>query len=303
MSLLTRSRPVSRVVTLIIALAAFGGTLSGWGGGTADATAYRYWSYWLGTDAGWTFSTQGAARRPADGTVDGWRFAVSEATSSSTPPRREPSFDRLCGTTEPVEGSKRVGLVVDFGTSADAPGGESPPAMLARCVVVPDDANGYDVLVAAVTLRTQDGLICGMDGYPATECGAPVTDPTPTQDDPGGSDEPGRSGGSGHDDSASGSGGGGSAGPDEATSSSGPAPSATEAADDDATERAKGKRDAKDPGAEPSQSEDAAPVAAPVGAATAPAAGDSSSPAGVLVGVALIAALAAGAWVVRRRRT
>ena len=175
-------RPARRTFALLAVLVVLVGTVGAWGAGAAEATSYRYWSYWIGGGDGWSFSTQGAARRPADGTVDGWRFSVSEASSSTTPPRREPSFARICGDTAPVAGSKRVGLVVDFGTTSDAPPGETPPALLARCVVVPEDANGYDVLSTAVTLRTQDGLVCGMAGYPATECGAPVADPSPTDE-------------------------------------------------------------------------------------------------------------------------
>ena len=67
------------------------------------------------------FSNQGASRRPADGGVEGWRFAISPATSSTIPPRHSPSFSSLCGNTPAEDGKKRVGLVIDYGTSSDAP--------------------------------------------------------------------------------------------------------------------------------------------------------------------------------------
>ncbi|MCZ3387457.1 MAG: hypothetical protein LH630_10960, partial [Actinomycetia bacterium] len=166
-----RSRPLAfRGAAVFTAIFAVFAVLGTWGAAPADATSFRFWSYWLGSDDGWAFSSQGASRRPADGTVDGWRFAISEASSSTTTPRRSPSFARICGSTDPVDGNKRVGVVIDFGTTADAPDGETPGALISRCVVAPEDANGYDVLAAVVALRSDGGLICGMNGYPATEC-------------------------------------------------------------------------------------------------------------------------------------
>jgi hypothetical protein len=287
--------PGHRTLALLTVLVVLVGTLGAWGAGTADATSYRYWSYWIGVDDGWSFSTQGAARRPADGTVDGWRFSVSEASSSTTPPRRGPSFARICGDTAPVADSKRVGLVIDFGTTSDAPPGETPPALLARCVVVPEDANGYDVLSTAVTLRTQDGLVCAMAGYPATECGAPVADPSPT----GEPKDPEESSGSGGGSSAGVT--GGSESPAASSGSSG-AGSQTDRSDKDQQSKPKAERSDKQP--EPEKDDatpgDATAVAAPVGPDVTQS-GEGSSTA-MLVGVALIAAIAAAAWVVRRRR-
>ena len=78
-----------------------------------------------------------------------------------------------------VDGSKRVGLVVDFGTASDAPDGESPPAHAARAWSSPSlTPTATTCSTAVVQMRTDAGLICGMDGYPATECGALVADPT-----------------------------------------------------------------------------------------------------------------------------
>lgn len=152
----------------------------------ADATSYRYWTYWLGGTGDWAFSSQGAARRPPDGTVEGWRFAVSETAGSSQTPRVASSFDAICGGTTPVDGKKRVGLVLDFGVTADAPGGSTPPdGPVARCVVVPNTATGYDVLVSATTIRTEDGLVCALAGYPRTGCGEPVASPTPSENGTG----------------------------------------------------------------------------------------------------------------------
>ena len=96
----------------------------------AEAAAYRYWSYWHQTGSGWEFSKIGATgSHPDDGTVEGWRFAVSPGTASAPAPRIASSsaFSSVCGDTAPQSGKKRVALIVDFGVKKDAPSGESAP--------------------------------------------------------------------------------------------------------------------------------------------------------------------------------
>lgn len=152
---------------------------------SADAASYRYWSFWT-TDGNspWNYSNVGAAStRPVDGDVQGWRFAVSGGASSSTiTPRTAGSFDALCGDQPKVADRKRVGLVVDFGTRADAPPGEEPPTSRTFCVLAPVKASGAAVLLQALSVRTKDGLVCGIDGYPRSECAVVVRDvePEPT---------------------------------------------------------------------------------------------------------------------------
>ena len=147
----------------------------------AQAAAYRFWSYWQSPSGTWTFSQAGpSAVLPADGTVEGWRFGITtEGGSADAAPRVEPSFDALCGQTAPVAGSKRVGLVVDFGDAAEAPDGETPPAAIATCALVPEDANGYAVLRSVAQVRTESGMVCGIAGYPTGECAVVVDDPLP----------------------------------------------------------------------------------------------------------------------------
>lgn len=137
-------------------------------------TAYRYWSYWLVQDGRWVFAQEGPATRlPADGTVEAWRFAIS---TQSGDPALAPSlsamsaFDEVCEQTTATEGSKRIAVIVDFGTSADAPGGATPPAPVASCATVDADATSMQALSSAFDLRIEDGLVCGIDGYPATGC-------------------------------------------------------------------------------------------------------------------------------------
>jgi uncharacterized membrane protein YgcG len=289
------------VITATLVLAAMVGA---WGASTADATSYRFWAYWLGSDTGWSFSNQGASRRPADGAVEGWRFAISEASSSTTPPRHTASFARLCGSTAPQEGKKRVGLVVDFGTAADAPDGESPPALIATCVVAPADANGYAVLAAAVQLRTEAGLICGMNGYPAAECGVPVADPTasPSGSPTKGSGAGGGSTGGGGDASDGGSSeGGGDAAPDgQRDDPSGNGTSSTDKGNDSKKKSGTKKEESMQAVTDTGDEAAAAPVdASPAAASSASANG---SPIGLLIGLGVVAGLLAAAFFTRRRR-
>ena len=68
-------------------------------------------------------------------------------------------------------GQVHVGLVVDYGT-VDA----GLPATTPQCVSVADKASGFDVLIAAGHRFTTDasGLVCSIDGYPASGCGQAV---------------------------------------------------------------------------------------------------------------------------------
>lgn len=144
--------------------------------GSAHASAFRYWTYWRGDDGSWTFSSAGPAFViPQDGDVDGWRFGIStEAGSAAGAPATEPSFDAVCGDMVAPEGQKRVALIIDPGSVAQAPPAQSPPPSVTTCVVIAGDATGYDVLRSVTTVRVNDkGLVCGVGGYPTGEC-APV---------------------------------------------------------------------------------------------------------------------------------
>jgi hypothetical protein len=143
----------------------------------AEAAAYRYWTYWQGASDTWTFASAGpAALVPADGTVEGWRFAVTtQAGGQSDAPSVEPSFEAICGDTPAQPDRKRVALVIDPGSTASAPQGQRPPPASSTCIVAELDATGYQVLRSAVVVRTEGGLVCGIAGYPTGEC-APVVD-------------------------------------------------------------------------------------------------------------------------------
>ncbi|SES02171.1 hypothetical protein SAMN04487983_102811 [Streptomyces sp. yr375] len=150
----------------------------------AHAAGYRYWSFWDRVGDQWTYATQGPSTdRPADGDVQGFRFAVSSDSQEAAQPRGADSFAVICAKTPARDGTKRVALVVDFGTAADAPSGESPPSPRTACArVVPDATTAEALATVAKPLRYDtNALLCAIAGYPETGCGEPVAgkkDPT-----------------------------------------------------------------------------------------------------------------------------
>ena len=150
----------------------------------AAAESFRYWGYYTQDGSAWAFAQTGPAdATPADGSVEGWRFAVADETSTRFP-RATPDFEALCGATAAEDGTKRVGVVIDDGTTEDAPEGGEVPAAIGACAVVDVDASGADVLAAVADLRLADsGLVCGIDGYPSEGCGDPVDGPAPSGDE------------------------------------------------------------------------------------------------------------------------
>ena len=185
-------RVVHRIGMLVVALAVVAG-IPVLGAAPAEATTYRYWSYWHSTSGSWAFSGVGAAGwRVSDGSVEGWRFAVSVGTRSAPKPRYDASsaFGALCSGVARTEGMARVALVVDFGTAEDARPGDDPksPSLRGACVSVATTGSpptGLRVLNDSGTnVREEDGLICGLAGYPSVGCAevvrVPVSSPTPT---------------------------------------------------------------------------------------------------------------------------
>ena len=152
----------------------------------AQASSFRYWSFWHANAAEqWTFANEGAGTyRPADGSVQGWRFSISQgATSSNTPPRATARFSSICQGVPAQVGKNRVGFVIDYGTTADAPTGEQPPAIDQFCLVTAPGSRALSLFNAAnATYRASSiGFICGINGYPKNECGVNIS---PTQAEP-----------------------------------------------------------------------------------------------------------------------
>jgi hypothetical protein len=114
---------------------------------------------------------------PGDGAVDGWRFALSpDDGRQAARPGAAPDFAAVCAGTAPRDGFKRVAVLLDFGTPADAPSPGPVPAPRAACAQLRPAASSAEALAAvAPPLRySADGLICAVAGYPGAGCGAPV---------------------------------------------------------------------------------------------------------------------------------
>ncbi|MFF4499541.1 SCO2322 family protein [Streptomyces sp. NPDC001401] len=146
-------------------------------GGQAQAAGYRYWSFWDYDNGRWTYATQGpATARPSDGDVQGFRFSVSEDSADSAKPRGQASFPVICSRTPAQDGKKRVALVIDFGTAADAPSGETPPTRRTVCARVSADGTTADALASVAKPLRYDtnALLCAIGGYPEKGCGEQV---------------------------------------------------------------------------------------------------------------------------------
>jgi hypothetical protein len=137
---------------------------------------YRYWNYAHLQGEEWTFADTGPGDfTPEDGAVEGWRYGTSTVSQGIYPRAdlAEVSFDSVCEGSEAADGEKRVAVLVDFGTEADAAGAEVPEPV-AECAVVPADANGQQALESVVEVRQADSMTCALDGYPAQGCGEQV---------------------------------------------------------------------------------------------------------------------------------
>ena len=75
---------------------------------------------------------------------------------SPAPPRRRTPPTRSAPASRPPTGEKLVGVLIDYGTTADAAGGQTPPKPRAACAVVPTAANGQQVLDAVSDLRLDE---------------------------------------------------------------------------------------------------------------------------------------------------
>jgi hypothetical protein len=145
--------------------------------------AYQYWSYWWGNDGSWEYASTGPADRIVeDGDIEGWVFLVSSEAEPSQEPAAAPNFTELCADTPEQPGQVRVGVVIDYGSSQDSPAGSEIPAgdnPSSQCAVVPQGSTGEQALAAAAEVRSEQGITCGISGYPATGCFEVVSAPAP----------------------------------------------------------------------------------------------------------------------------
>ncbi len=153
----------------------------------ADAsTAYRYWSYWNAEPGApqWRYATEGSGTHvPPDGSVEGWRFGIA-GDENIISPATLPDFRSICapgvqsGDAE-QQPTKRVALVIDPGTTAEAPDGESPGSVIATCITTSSSSTGLQILQSIAEVRMDAGFVCGIDGYPSRECAPLVEVPVP----------------------------------------------------------------------------------------------------------------------------
>ncbi|MGX1269662.1 SCO2322 family protein [Streptomyces phaeoluteigriseus] len=162
------------------------------GTGPAQATGYRYWSFWDRDGDRWVYATEGpSTARPSDGAVQGFRFAVSEDSQAAARPRGTASFEAICARTPARDGMKRIALVVDFGVPADAPSGETPPAARTACARVARDATTAEALASTAKPLRYDtnALLCAIAGYPKSGCADQVTTTDKDSDEDTGTDK------------------------------------------------------------------------------------------------------------------
>jgi hypothetical protein len=173
-----------RVVTAFLLAGLFTVLLGPGMPGTAAAEAYRFWGFYQWTDGAWTLSNKGpAAVTPKDGTVEGWRLAVSGENTAPRVPRADGDFDQICGGTDAESGRKRVAVVLDYGLAEEEPSGTKPPEARGACAVVATGASSAQVLAAVGEVREEKSLICAIDSFPPTGCGDTV-DEDPTVESP-----------------------------------------------------------------------------------------------------------------------
>ena len=153
----------------------------------ASAAQFRYWALWGSDGSSWVASSPDAppeSHQLIDGAVDGWRFGIWDDTGPNQAPRTSAVFATLCPTlassTAPA-GSIRVAVVIDPGTTDDAPTGEQPGPTRRACLTLPANATSAQALSAASrNVRLQNGQVCAVDGYPANECVPQISGPTPS---------------------------------------------------------------------------------------------------------------------------
>ncbi|MFM1777918.1 MAG: hypothetical protein RL741_536 [Actinomycetota bacterium] len=141
---------------------------------------WRYWGYFqtAPNKAVWTAAMTGPTVDIADGSVEGWSFVFSSDDIPSLQPRVKPDFKRICAGVKANKDTKRIAVVIDFGSAAYAPKGEKPRKTIVTCVQTAKESQGIDVLGQVTKIRgASSGLICGLAGYPRKECGVEIATP------------------------------------------------------------------------------------------------------------------------------
>ena len=141
----------------------------------AHAAAYRYWGFYQLTDGAWAFAQKGSDQTvPADGRVDGWRFAVADDSLDPLPARR-PDLRRR-SAARPLPRPARSGSASSSTSGArPMPPTARPRPSRRRCAPSsPRTPRARPCSPRRGDVRTEKGLVCGVAGYPASDCGGAV---------------------------------------------------------------------------------------------------------------------------------
>jgi len=167
------------ITTAAILVIAFSNLFFAPSANSADK-GWRYWGYYQAAPGAkaWTAAMTGPTVDIKDGAVEGWSFVFSADDIPSIAPSVKPDFQAICGKTKSDKDTKRIALVIDFGSKAYAPKSEKVKSTIKTCVVTAKESQGIDVLGMVVKVRSnKSGLICGLNGYPAKECGVEISTP------------------------------------------------------------------------------------------------------------------------------
>jgi len=167
------------ITTAAILVIAFSNLFFAYSANAADK-GWRYWGYYQAAPGAkaWTAAMTGPTVDIKDGAVEGWSFVFSADDIPSIAPSVKPDFQAICGKTKSDKDTKRIALVIDFGSKAYAPKSEKVKSTIKTCVVTAKESQGIDVLGMVVKVRSnKSGLICGLNGYPAKECGVEISTP------------------------------------------------------------------------------------------------------------------------------
>jgi hypothetical protein len=178
--MIINSRIKKLLTTLVVTIIAFSNVVNISTASAADK-GWRYWGYYQAAPGAktWTAAMTGPTVDIKDGSVEGWSFVFSSDDIPSIAPSVKPDFKSICGKVASDKDTKRIALVIDFGSKAYAPKREKVQKTFTTCVRTAKESQGIDVLGQAVKIRAaKSGLICGLNGYPAKECGVEI--PTPT---------------------------------------------------------------------------------------------------------------------------
>ena len=146
----------------------------------AAEKGWRYWGYFQAAPnkTAWTAAMTGPTVDIADGSVEGWSFVFSSDDIPSVQPRVKPDFKSICKGMKSDKDTKRIAVVIDFGSASYAPKGEKVRKTITTCVRTAKESQGIDVLGQVTKIRAAgSGLICGLAGYPAKECGVEIATP------------------------------------------------------------------------------------------------------------------------------